>query len=138
DTGAAVPVAGLAAVAGLSFSVLIAPTTTPRRIEHLVGLCSGFVYLLARVGITGERDDAPDVAGRVAAIRKLTDLPIAVGFGISRPEHVEAVTACAEAAIVGSALVRRMGEADNPVSAAGALVRRLAAGLAPAGTPRGS
>ncbi len=140
DTAAAMPVAGLAAVAGLSFSVLIAPTTPPRRIELLVGLCSGFVYLLARTGITGERDAAPDVADRVAAIRTLTDLPVAVGFGISRPEHVEAVTGCADAAIVGSALVRRMGEADNPVSAAGALARRLVASLSPAstGAPRSS
>ncbi|MCH7961583.1 MAG: tryptophan synthase subunit alpha, partial [Planctomycetes bacterium] len=58
-----------------------------------------------------------------------TDLPIACGFGISTAEHVAAVTAVADAAIVGSALVRRMADADDPVAAAGAFVRQLAAGL---------
>src|SRR5262249_45719801 len=75
--------------AGLTTSLLIAPTTTPRRAEQLVKACTGFVYLLARAGITGEtRGGAalPDIRPRVDALRKITDLPIACGFGISSAE----------------------------------------------------
>jgi len=114
----------------MTFTMLIAPTSTPARLEAIARACTGFVYLLARVGITGERDDAPDIADRVAAIRRVSDLPVAVGFGISNRAHVEAVTRAADAAIVGSALVRRMGQADDPVAAARAFVADLAAGLA--------
>jgi tryptophan synthase alpha chain len=113
----------------LSFSLLVAPTTSDQRLRQVVDLCSGFIYVLARVGITGERDAAPEVAERIASLRRLTDLPLAVGFGISKADHVRAVTQSADAAIVGSALVRRMGEADDPVAAARQFVADLAAGL---------
>jgi tryptophan synthase alpha chain len=103
-----------------------------------VNLCRGFVYLLARVGITGERQALPDVAGRVEAVRRLTDLPVAVGFGISRPEHVAAATAVADAAVVGSAFVRRMGEDRDPAGSAADFARSLAAALAPRGPASGS
>jgi len=109
----------------LSLSMLIAPTTTPARMARLVRLCTGFVYLLARVGITGERADAPEIAQRVEALRALTTLPIAAGFGISKAEHVAAVTRVADAAIVGSALVRRMGAARDPVEEARRFVSEL-------------
>jgi tryptophan synthase alpha chain len=115
---------------GLSFTLLVAPSTTPERRRTIVDRCSGFVYLLARAGVTGEQEAAPEVAPGVAALRELTDLPIAVGFGVSKPEHVRAVTEAADAAIVGSALVRRMGEADDPADAAGRFVKSLAGGLA--------
>ncbi|MHC4446338.1 MAG: tryptophan synthase subunit alpha [Planctomycetota bacterium] len=133
DTAAAGPAAGLAALHNLGFTLLVAPSSPQRRLEQIVGLCRGFVYVLARVGITGEREAIPPVAERVAAVRQLTTLPVAVGFGISRPEHVAAVTSCADAAIVGSALVRCMGEAGDAGSAAAAagdLVRQLSKGLA--------
>lgn len=133
DTAAAEPVSGLTSLHNLSFTLLVAPSSPPQRLEQIVGLCRGFVYVLARVGITGERDAIPLVAERVAAVRQLTTLPVAVGFGISRPEHVNAVTSCADAAIVGSALVRCMGEAADAgraAAAAGDLVRRLSEGLA--------
>ena len=81
------------------------------------------------LGITGESNQAPEIAGRVEAVRAVTDLPIAVGFGISTAQHVAAVTRVADAAIVGSALVRRMGEADAPARAAGEFVAELAGGL---------
>ena len=106
----------------ISFSLLIAPTTPEDRIGRITALCSGFVYLLARVGITGEREDVPDLTARVQAVRRHTDLPITVGFGISKPQHVAAVTASADAAIVGSALVRRMGQAKDPVAAAASFI----------------
>lgn len=114
---------------GMSFSLLIAPTTSEMRIKQLASLSTGFIYVLARVGITGESNSLPDIAPRINLIRQHTDLPIAVGFGISTPQHVAAVTEAADAAIVGSALVRRMGESDDPVAAAQAFVSDLARGL---------
>jgi tryptophan synthase alpha chain len=123
----------LAADRGLSFSMLVAPTTSPQRLERIVSRCRGFVYVLARVGITGERQAPPDVAGLVGAVRRLTDLPVAVGFGISRPEHVAAVTAVADAAVVGSAIVRRMGGAADPAGAAAEYAGTLVAALAQRG-----
>ncbi len=118
---------------GLTFSYLVAPTTPRDRASALARSSTGFVYLLARTGITGERDDAPDVAERVASLRRSTDLPIACGFGISKAAHVRAVVTHADAAIVGSALVRRIEQAvesgQDAVEAAGAFTRELASGL---------
>jgi tryptophan synthase alpha chain len=114
---------------GVSFSLLVAPTTTPQRVAAIASLCSGFVYLLTRVGITGAADPAPDLADRVAQVRGLTPLPIAAGFGISTAEHIRAATRAADAAIVGSALVQRMGSSGDPVVAAAAFVSELATGL---------
>lgn len=115
---------------GMSLSLLVSPTTTADRAQRITACCSGFVYLLTRAGITGESSAMPQIKGRVAELRTMTNLPIAVGFGISTPEHVAAVTSCADAAIVGSALVRSMTDArDRSVDAAEDLVRLLARGL---------
>ena len=115
--------------AGITCTLLVSPTSSPERIARITSLCSGFVYALARVGITGERSDAPDVAPLIARIRAATALPIAAGFGISTAAHVAAVTAHADGAIVGSALVRRMREAiaagRSPEDAAVELVTSL-------------
>lgn len=126
-----------AADAGLTLSLLIAPTTPPDRAVRIAAACTGFVYLLARAGITGESASAPRVAQRVAELRRATSLPIACGFGISSPEHVRAVVGGpqgADAAIVGSALVRRMGEAGkagrDSARAGADFARELAGGLA--------
>lgn len=113
----------------LAFALLVAPTTTDQRLDTLLPRCRGFVYLLARAGLTGEQSDAPDIAAAVERIRARCDLPIAVGFGISTAEHVAAVTAHADAAIVGSAIVRRMDAADDPAAAACDYVATLATGL---------
>jgi tryptophan synthase alpha chain len=130
--------------AGLTASFLVAPSTTPERAERIVAACTGFVYLLARAGITGESawsgaggtgGRGPDVASRVKMLRSMTDLPIACGFGISNAEHVRAVVGAggADAAIVGSALVRRLSEAhskgEDPGAAAQRFVKELASGL---------
>lgn len=123
----------LAREAGLTASLLVAPTTPAERIGRIAKACSGFVYLMARMGITGERADAPEIESQVQALRAHTDLPIACGFGIGTPEHVRSVVAHADAAIVGSALIRRMREAhdagQDPVEAARGLTEQLATGL---------
>jgi tryptophan synthase alpha chain len=114
----------------LRLSLLIAPTTSDDRIRRIIERTTGFVYLLARAGITGESDGAPDVRERIGRLRALTDLPIAVGFGISNPSHVASVTAQADAAIVGSAVVRKMtADPDRAAEAAVEFVRDLANGL---------
>lgn len=119
--------------AGMVASLLIAPTTPPERAARIAAASSGFIYLLARAGITGERDDAPRIDRRVRQLREMTDRPIACGFGISTPEHVRAVVHDADAAIVGSALVRRIDKARHegrsPTIEAEAFVRELAGGL---------
>lgn len=131
DTAAAGEIAALTRQHDMSFTLLVAPNSTETRMAEIVKHCSGFVYLLARVGLTGEQDAAPQIQQQVQRLRQMTDLPIAVGFGISRAEHVRAVVAHADAAIVGSALVRRMGDAgpEHAAAQAAALVRELASGL---------
>ena len=88
---------------------------------------SGFVYLISRLGVTGSRAELPpDLPATVARLRAATTLPIAVGFGISRPEHAEAVGQIADGIVVGSALV---AAAEQSVDAALGLARALRAGL---------
>lgn len=90
---------------------LIAPTTPPERAERILRSTSGFVYCVAVTGITGERDKLPpELSGRVQWLRSKTDLPIAVGFGVSKPEHVSELAGQADGIIVGSAIVSRLGE----------------------------
>jgi tryptophan synthase alpha chain len=124
--------------AGLTLSLLVAPGATPERAKAIAQASSGFIYLLARAGVTGEQAQAPQIGPAVAALRRATDLPIACGFGISTPEHVRAVVRHADAAIVGSALARRIEDAGGAggagagavAAAAGDFVRQLATGLA--------
>jgi len=122
----------LAARAGLSLSLLIAPTTPTDRAAKIAAACTGFVYMLARTGITGaETGTAMSAAlpARVAALRSATSIPIACGFGISKRDDVRDVLRFADAAIVGSAVVRCMGDAasrgTDPSQAAAAFVRTL-------------
>lgn len=125
---------------GLTLSLLISPTTPADRAARIARACSGFVYLLSRAGITGESSGPPMIADRVAALRRETPLPVACGFGIATREHVRAVigpppAGDADAAIVGSALVRAMiaahAEGRDAVAAADAVMRDLGSGLAP-------
>ena len=89
--------------------LLIAPTTSPERRREIAGLCSGFVYYLSVAGITGERDQLPgDLLSNVNELKKLTDCPICVGFGISKPEHLVQLAGHADGAIVGSAFVKQI------------------------------
>ena len=92
---------------GLDTVFLAAPTSTPRRLELVARYSTGFIYLVSRTGVTGERESLSDaVAPLVRAVRAVTGLPLAVGFGISRPEHVSELGRQVEAVVVGSAFVR--------------------------------
>jgi tryptophan synthase alpha chain len=92
---------------GLDTVFLAAPTSTRRRLELVARYSTGFVYLVSRTGVTGERESLSDaVIPLVKAARAVTDLPLAVGFGISRPEHVAEAGRQVEAVVVGSAFVR--------------------------------
>ena len=97
--------------AGIDTIFLLSPTTTAERIRRASTLGSGFLYGISRLGVTGVRetldDSAKDLAGRV---RAETTMPLALGFGLSRPEHVRAVGQWADAAVVGSALVKVIAE----------------------------
>jgi tryptophan synthase alpha chain len=97
--------------AGLDTVLLIAPSTSPQRRKEIASLCSGFVYYLSVAGITGERQQLPtDLRENVQQLKKLTDRPICVGFGIHKAEHVKQLSDVADGAIVGTAVVRRMKE----------------------------
>jgi tryptophan synthase alpha chain len=97
--------------AGLDTIFLLSPTTTDTRIRKAAELGSGFLYGISRLGVTGARDSvASGAEALVRRIRAHSSLPIALGFGISRPEHVAEVCAYADAAVVGSALVSKIAE----------------------------
>jgi tryptophan synthase alpha chain len=92
--------------AGIDMIFLLSPTTTAARIKRAAELGSGFLYGISRLGVTGARDQVSSSAGEmVRRIRPHTELPIALGFGVSRPEHVAEIGVYADAAVVGSALV---------------------------------
>ncbi len=109
---------------GLDTVLLVAPTTRPERRREIAKLCSGFVYYLSVSGITGQRDGLPaDLDANVAGLREMTDKPICVGFGIHQSRQVSDLSRVADGAIVGSAIVKRMGEnrAAGPAAVAGAV-----------------
>jgi tryptophan synthase alpha chain len=97
---------------GIDTILLLSPTTSDERLRKAAALGSGFLYAISRLGVTGVRDTVADGAEEmVRRIRTVSDLPIALGFGISKPEHVRTVTQWADAAVVGSALVSVIAEA---------------------------
>ncbi|HVU63411.1 MAG TPA: tryptophan synthase subunit alpha [Phycisphaerales bacterium] len=126
---------------GLTASLLIAPTTSPERAAQIAGACTGFIYLLARTGITGgasappPASRLPQLSDRIRLLRESSPLPIAIGFGISTPAQVRSAVheAGADAAIVGSALVKRLAEShsngQDPVALAETFTHELATGL---------
>jgi tryptophan synthase alpha chain len=97
--------------AGIDTIFLLSPTTTVERIQRAVELGSGFLYGISRLGVTGVRESIDDSARELAArVRAATRMPLALGFGLSRPEHVRLVGQWADAAVVGSALVNVIAE----------------------------
>jgi tryptophan synthase alpha chain len=105
---------------------LIPPTAGEERARCVSERTSGFVYLVSLTGVTGARDRLPpELESFVASVRQVTDLPLAVGFGIGTPDQAARVASIADGVIVGSALVRTIGEAEDPVGAAYAFVSSL-------------
>ena len=97
--------------AGLNTVFMVAPTSSPERIRKIAETSTGFLYAVSRTGVTGERQElSTDLRDFLKTLRSHTQVPIAVGFGISRPEHVQAVWQEADGAVVGSALVREIEE----------------------------
>jgi tryptophan synthase alpha chain len=122
--------AKLAADKDFKLILLVTPTTSPARAERIVRACGGFVYVVSVVGITGERDRLPAaLREQLARLRTMTDLPLCVGFGVSRPEHVRELREIADGVIVGTALVRKLERAAEGRAEALAGLRALAAEL---------
>jgi tryptophan synthase alpha chain len=123
--------------AGLDTIFLLSPTTTDERIQKAARLGRGFLYAISRLGVTGARDQvAAGADAMVRRIRAFTSLPVALGFGISRPEHVAEVGGFADAAVVGSALVSLIAaESGSPqlIERIEAYVRSLRAACQPRG-----
>ncbi|MDQ3932680.1 MAG: tryptophan synthase subunit alpha [Actinomycetota bacterium] len=116
---------------GLVTAFLAAPTSSDARLQAIASLSSGFVYATSVLGVTGVRDSLADARLLVERVRERTDLPVAVGIGVSSPEQAREVASYADGVIVGSALVRAAG-AGEPATApqrVAELVRALRAGI---------
>jgi tryptophan synthase alpha chain len=110
----------------LDLVFLLPPNSSDERVRFVAGQSSGFVYLVSVLGITGERQSLPiELAQFVERVRVHTDKPLAVGFGISTPDQAAAVGQVADGVIVGSALIKAAGQADNPAAAAREFVLEL-------------
>jgi tryptophan synthase alpha chain len=106
--------AHLAAARDFKLIQLVTPTTPRDRAVQIAQTSSGFLYCVSVTGITGEREKLPEpLLGQIAWLRRQTELPLCVGFGISRPEHVRMLRDVADGVIVGSALVRKLEQAKS-------------------------
>lgn len=115
----------------LALIYLVAPTSTDERVRQAAAHSTGFLYLVSVTGITGERDRLPpDLEAFVRRVRAMVSLPLAVGFGISRPHHARAVAQLADGVIVGSALIRQalagLSDGEDPVMRVRSLALELA------------
>jgi tryptophan synthase alpha chain len=114
---------------GLDLIMFVAPTTPEERIAQIAARASGFIYVVSLTGVTGARQSiAANLGDVLARVRRYTDLPLVVGFGISTPNHVAEIARSADGAIVGSALISRLEElpAAEVVAGASAFVGELA------------
>jgi len=113
---------------GLDTVFLAAPTSTDARLALIAECSTGFLYIISRMGVTGTRDALPeDLPALARRVRQFTNLPLAVGFGISQPAHVSVLGGIADAAVVGSALVAEIEKAASPEAAASAVADRIRA-----------
>jgi tryptophan synthase alpha chain len=111
---------------GLDTIFLAAPTSPDERLALIAKASSGFLYVISRTGVTGPKDQLADELPSLARrVRRVTELPIAIGFGISLPEHVSLLGGLADAAVVGSALVEEIERAGTVEGAAAALAARV-------------
>jgi tryptophan synthase alpha chain len=127
DEGA--PFEAAAAEAGIAVVYLVAPTTAPERRAWVASRSGGFLYCVSLVGVTGARTSLPTTVGRlVREVRASSPVPVAVGFGVSKPAHVRAIAkAGADGVIVASALVDALGPDGRDVDRLSRLVRELRA-----------
>jgi tryptophan synthase alpha chain len=110
---------------------LVAPTSTDARLRNISAVCEGFIYAISRTGTTGARQDlAADARQLVERLHSFTSLPIAVGFGVSGPEHVAAIGEFADAAVIGSAIVALIEQSEP--GTAPAQISRFVQSLRPA------
>jgi tryptophan synthase alpha chain len=110
------PVAGWLRSASLDTVFMVAPTTSRERMTTICEHSSGFVYCVTVTGITGARSELPQgMTELLSEVRKHTDLPIAAGFGISRPDHMKSLRGSADAAVVGSAIVAEIDKGGDPL-----------------------
>ena len=125
---------------GLALVPLVAPTTPEPRLAQIGAAAEGFLYTVSVTGTTGERSGVDDgLAHVITRAAAHTDVPVAVGFGIGTPEQAaDAAAAGADGVIVGSRLVRAVGEAEDPAAAVAELVRDFAQALSGSGRLRGS
>ncbi|RMD50025.1 MAG: tryptophan synthase subunit alpha [Alphaproteobacteria bacterium] len=115
--------------AGLNFIRLATPTTDDARLPKVLQNTSGFLYYVSITGITGAGEAVTEeVAPEVARIKRHTDLPVCVGFGIKTPEHARAIASVADGAVVGSSIVQRIADGRSPEEVL-AFVRSLAEGV---------
>jgi tryptophan synthase alpha chain len=116
---------------GLDPIFLVAPTTSDKRLARIAQQTHGFIYAVSRAGVTGARDEMTrDAEALVKRVRSVSDVPVAVGFGISRAEQVRQVWRFADAAVIGSAIVReieKLGDSPDLVKRVGDLARSLVA-----------
>jgi tryptophan synthase alpha chain len=118
------PVAGWLRSASLDTVFMVSPTTSPARMASICEHSSGFVYCVTVTGITGARNELPSgMKDLIAEVKKHTDLPVAAGFGISRPEHMKALRGNADAAVVGSAIVSEIDKGEDPIPLVKALLK---------------
>jgi tryptophan synthase alpha chain len=104
---------------GIDLIRMVAPTTVPERMKEVISQCSGFVYAVSIKGVTGMRNDMPsDVCSQVLAIKEMTDLPVCVGFGVSSAAQVNELLTFADGVIVGSYLMGKIMNAQDPAMTA--------------------
>lgn len=116
--------ARVVAGAGLCLPMLVSPISSPDRRRQIAGNSTGFVYYMSVTGITGERSELPpELVRNVKELREQSGQPVVVGFGISTAEHVRRVCTVADGAIIGSALVRRIMQAEDAGGDSNAVVR---------------
>jgi tryptophan synthase alpha chain len=119
--------------AGVALVPLVAPTTTPERVEQATAVARGFVYVVSVTGVTGERNELPtELSAVVARVREASEVPVAVGFGVATVDQVRQVGALADGVIVGSRLVRELAEQptlEQGVAAAAGFLRDAAQAL---------
>ena len=100
------PVRAVCRAHDIDLIFLLAPTSTDERVAHVAELASGFIYCVSVTGTTGAREGiSEELPALIARVRRYTDLPLAVGFGVSRPEHVAQIGQLCEAAVIGSAII---------------------------------